>query len=101
MIYTFEDVDTGEVLALEMPMGEAVAWGKVIRRGGKKLKRLPDTGAGVLVDHGSMSVQVPKNHPDAPRVDSKGFPQFNNKRERDEFIKKHNGRNLHQVLDVD
>ncbi len=40
--YSFEDVETGEVRALEYPMADVPDWGKVVRVGGRRYKRLID-----------------------------------------------------------
>ena len=41
MIYQFQDVETGEPVDVDMPMADSVEIGAVIRRAGRKLKRLP------------------------------------------------------------
>jgi len=39
-IYEFQDVESGKMVDVEMPMAEAVDIGSTIRRGGRTLKRL-------------------------------------------------------------
>lgn len=101
MRYEFEDVETGELVEVEMHPDKAVPFGETIRWGGRKLKRLVHAPAIKMGYSGGSTVQVPRFHPDAPRHDAKGNPVFANARERSEFVDRYNARGTHQVLDVE
>ena len=40
MIYVFQDVESGETLDLDFPLGKAPKIGKVIKRDGRRLRRI-------------------------------------------------------------
>lgn len=80
--YSFQDVKTGEVVDLYMPASEAVEIGKVIRRGGRRLRRLAAYGAPMAEpDWAHVDFQHRRWTPGAPRYDEKGRPVLLNKRE--------------------
>jgi hypothetical protein len=92
MYFSFQDCKTKQVVEVEFEIGKAPKWGSVIVRGKRRLKRIIDRPADPMI---GMSYQfradsLPRNHPDAPRLDSKGRPVFLSKREVKEFVAKHN-----------
>ena len=45
-VYDFKDVETGEVVGVEFPMGKAPRIGARVRRGGRELRRIPSRPPG-------------------------------------------------------
>lgn len=61
--------------------------------GGVWARRLPPRlSRPVVRDFAHKALQLPRNHPAAPRVDGEGVVEFHNKREIDEFSAKTGGR---------
>ena len=62
--YDFEDVETGEHVELDMPMSEAVDFGAVIERDGRKLRRLFDASGARFSTGPNYPFKVYSQHPD-------------------------------------
>lgn len=90
-IYEFEEVDTGERVELLMSVDDAVEPGAVVTIDGRRVRRLVVDFEG-YVDNGGISTAVPKWDPLAPRHDKQGVPQFANKAEAKEYVRKFNAR---------
>ena len=62
MIYTFEYAKTGKRLEIEMPMADAVPFGKSMIYMGEKVVRIPDAGNSPIIrpSVGHVSRALPK-----------------------------------------
>lgn len=92
--YTFED-ERGKRVVVVLPMAEAPSIGETLTVEGRTLTRIIDAGSlpvgGAQRDVYFTSYQVPRSpfyQDAAPRIDSKGRPQFASKREVTEFCAK-------------
>ena len=92
--YPYEDVETGETVDLFRTMAEADSIGAVIEHEGRKLRRLASQGVGTIDAgfHPFTSISQARHDPDAPRHDAQGRPQFQSKREVQDFLAKKNAR---------
>lgn len=90
--YVFEDTKTKQRVELEFPIGTAPKYGSVIKLGKRRLKRMLDMPAvpTIGMSYRFRADSLPRYHPDAPRLDSKGRPVFLSKHEVKEFVAKHN-----------
>lgn len=93
MIYEFRDMATGEVVERHYRAADVPAVGTIIEADGRTLERIYSTPAGAAVDNFTpfKSVQMPRNHPDAPRVDKRGRAVFHSRAEVREFEAKTKG----------
>lgn len=77
MLYEFEDVATGRVVELAMPMRDAVGIGTVIEHEGRKLRRIPSmVAAAVAPDLHFTSHQLPKRWKHAKQHNPDGTCRF-------------------------
>lgn len=74
---------------------------ELVSVGQVRLRRLPDIGVGTSIDNFQTcrSVQMPRFHPDAPRVDRRGCPVFANRQETREFEARTEGTAHHYHYD--
>lgn len=87
MIYEFVDLESGARVEVSMPMRDAPPIDSIIEHDGRRLKRVMSAPASVAVDDFTpfSSIQMERNHPDAPRLDKFGRARFNTRQEVREF----------------
>jgi len=89
--YSFEDVDSGETVMVEMPMTEAVDFGDIIQRKGRKLRRIVESRGYLQIQPISgytIARSLPRNYPGADFYLKDGTPGFNNDRSKEDFCMK-------------
>ncbi len=103
MIYQFKDVETGEPVDVDMPMAKAVDIGAIIRRKGRKLKRLaPNLTTPVIAGDFYTNYQCTPGTSEssgAKNYDEKGRPKFTSRREAREWAKRKTGEGYGTVFD--
>ncbi len=86
--YSFEDVENGDVVLVEMPMAKAVDFGDTIRRKGRKLRRIVEqsgcTHTKPILGY-TIARSLPRNYPGADFYMKDGTPGFHNDRTKEDF----------------
>lgn len=87
MIYEFIDTENGERVEVSMPMRDAPPIDSIIEHEGRSLRRIMSAPLGAAVDDFTpfSSIQMERNHPDAPRLDKFGRARFHSRQEVREF----------------
>jgi hypothetical protein len=93
-VYEFEDARTGEPVEAFLPFAEAPEFGEVVSIEGRLLKRVVSAPQAPIVDHGFVSRQPARWHPDAPAHTPDGWCSFKSDKEAKDFCKRNSGDGL-------
>jgi len=86
MLYEFEDEETGALVEVDFPIGEAPSIGVVAEMGGRRLRRLPSVGRKPHVRNWHVEAQsLPPWSPGAEGYTAEGVPLFSSERAIDAF----------------
>lgn len=89
--YEFVDARTGAPVEAFLPVDDAPEFGETVNVDGRLLTRVISLPQSPIVDHGFVSRQPAKWHPDAPAHTPDGWCSFKSDKEAADFCKRNNG----------
>ncbi len=102
-LYQFRDEKTGEDVELDFPMDKAPEIGSIIRRGGRKLKRLVSRmSQPKVMGDVFRNFQVDPNSPagrDCDGKDDRGHPYWTSRKRANEWARRWDGDGISAELD--
>ena len=75
VLYQYEDVETGQEVILDLPMGKGGSIGNIFRNRGRRLRRLVSSDAGISVKFNGLfpNYQIPRNSKEAQECDARDY----------------------------